>query len=105
MRLCRRRRVDHAADFGDFIRREAAAPGMLANDLLVACQIDAKGLVGSDIALDPLDVGAEFFQCRIRLLRGLAQSLALGAADRRQFALDDEFAHRSSLPRWRSIAT
>src|SRR5215471_7159769 len=36
------------------------------------------------------------FQCRIGLLRGLAQRLPLGTANRRQFALDDEFAHGSS---------
>src|ERR1700745_344855 len=91
------RRVDHPADFGDLVRREAAAPGVLTDDRLVLGKVNTKGFVIGDVALDPLDVGAELPEGRIRLLRGLAQSLPLGAADRWQFAFDDEFAHGSSL--------
>src|SRR6266404_5303617 len=72
--LRRRRRVDHAADLGDLVRRKAAAPGVLVNDRLVVGKVDAKGLIGSDVALDPLDVGTELLQGRVRLLRRLAQS-------------------------------
>src|SRR6516225_5897573 len=77
-RLDRGRRVDHPADFGDLVRREAAAPSVLMDDRLVFCEVDAKGLVGGDVALDPLDVGTEFLEGDVRLLRRLAQSLPLG---------------------------
>src|SRR6266404_5663766 len=97
--LRRRRRVDHAADLGDLVRRKAAQPGVLVNDRLVVSKIDAKGLIGSDVALDPLDVGTELLQGRVRLLRRLAQGLPFGAADRRQLAFDDELAHGFSFQR------
>src|SRR6266478_3804687 len=97
--LRRRRRVDHAADLGDLVRRKAAAPGVLVNDRLVVGKVDAKGLVGSDVALDPLDLGTELLQGRVRLLRRLAQSLPFGAVDRRQLAFDDELAHGFSFQR------
>src|SRR6516225_2610834 len=96
-RLGRGGRVDHPPDLGDLVGREAASPGVLLNDRLVLCEVDAKGLVVGDVALDPLDIGTELFEGRVRLLRGLSQGLPLGAADRRQFAFDDELAHGSSF--------
>jgi hypothetical protein len=69
---------------------------VLVNNLLIPSQINAKSLVVRDIAFDPLDVGPELLQGRVRFLRGLAQRLSLGAADSGQLAFDDEFAHRSS---------
>src|SRR5205823_2307223 len=104
LRCGRGRRIDHAANFGDLVRREAAAPGVLVNERLVLGKIDAKGFVSGDVAFDPLNVGAELLQGRVRLLRSLAQGSPFGAADCRQLALDDEFAHGSSLHKWRLIA-
>ena len=59
---------------------------MLLNDRLFLGEIDAERLVAGDIALDPLNVGAELLQRRVRFLRGLSQRLPLRAADRRQLA-------------------
>src|SRR4051812_20982988 len=55
-------RVDHLADFGDLGRRKAADLGVLADHALILGEIDAEGLVVSDVALDPLDVGADLAQ-------------------------------------------
>ena len=52
LRFGRGRRIDHPANFGDLVRREAAAPGVLVNERLVLGEIDAKGFVGGDVALD-----------------------------------------------------
>src|SRR5207237_2558345 len=90
--------VDHLANFGDLGRREAADLGVLFDDRLVLGEIDAEGLVGRDIALDPLDVGAQIAQHAIRFRRGALQLLALQAADRRDIPLDDEFAQWHGWP-------
>src|SRR5581483_667941 len=88
------RRVDHLAHLGDLGRRKAADLGVLPDDLLVPGKVDAKGLVRRDIALDPLDVGAELAQDAVRLGRRLAQLFALEAAHRGNLALDNELAQR-----------
>jgi len=85
-------RVDHLADFGDLGRRKAADLGVLFDDVLVFREIDAERLVGGDIALDPLDVGAELAQDVVRFCRRAAQLLAIEAAGCRNVAFDDEFA-------------
>src|SRR5690606_31107096 len=86
-------RVYGLADLGDLVGREAAQPRMFVDDLLVAGEVDAEGLVGGDVALDPLDVGAEFLERGVRLLgRGL-ERLALRTADGRKLAFDDKAAH------------
>src|ERR1700730_6024890 len=92
-RLRCRGRVDHPADFGDLVSRETAALGVLLDDRLVLCEVDAKGLVGGDVALDPLNIRAELLQRRVRFLRGVPEGLPFGAADRRKLAFDDELAH------------
>ena len=65
LRLGRCGWVDHAADFGDFVGREAAEAGVLADDRFVFGEVDAKGLVAGDVALDPLDVGTELLEGRV----------------------------------------
>ena len=62
LRRLLRRRVDHLAHFGDLGCGKAADLGVLANDRFVLGEIDAERLVVGDIALDPLDVGAELMQ-------------------------------------------
>src|SRR5205085_5019485 len=94
------RGIDHLADFGDLARREAADLGVFLDDRLILGEVDAEGLVGGDIAVDPLDVGAELAQYLVRFRRRAAKLLALEAADRRDVALDDEFAQSHvRLPR------
>src|SRR5439155_16139560 len=78
---------------GDLTRRKAAPLRVLVYQRFVFGEIDAESLIRRNVALDPLNVGAELLQGRVRLLRGLAQGLPLGAADRGQLALDDEFPH------------
>src|SRR4249920_3771427 len=62
LRRLLRRRVDHLAHFGDLGRGKSADLGVLADDGFVLGEIDAERLVVGDIALDPLDVGAELMQ-------------------------------------------
>ena len=54
-----RGRIDRLGDLGDLRRREAADLGVLADHRFILGEVDAEGLVGGDIALDPLYVGAE----------------------------------------------
>src|SRR3954447_15860764 len=85
-------RVDHLAHFGDPGRRKAADLGVLADDVLVFRQVDAERVVGGDIALDPLDVGAEIAQHAVRFGRRSPELLALQTACAGNVALDNEFA-------------
>src|SRR6266851_3931256 len=91
-------RVDHLADLGDLGGREAADLGVLFDDVLVLGEVDAERLVGRDIAVDPLDVGAELAQHLVRFRRRAAQLLALQAAGAGDVALDDEFAQGHVYP-------
>src|SRR6266536_1370582 len=52
-------RVNHFLHFGNLCSRKAADLGVFVNYRFVLSEIDAEGLVVSDVALDPLDVGAE----------------------------------------------
>src|SRR5579863_5781730 len=54
--------IDNAFYFRDRIGRETALPGVFANDLLVGCVVDAVDLVAGDVAVDPLNFGAELTQ-------------------------------------------
>src|SRR5271155_1740904 len=90
--------IDHLAHFGDLGRRKAADLGVLFDDVLVLREIDAERLVGRDIALDPLNIGAELAQDAVRFRRGALQLLAFEAAGAGNVALDDEFAQCHALP-------
>ncbi len=63
------RRVDHAADFGDLVGREAGEPGVLVDHRLVLGDVDAEGLVLGDVGLHPLDARAELGERRVGGLR------------------------------------
>ena len=65
---------------------------MLADDGLVLGEIDAEGLVVRDLALDPLDVGAELGKHFIRLGGSPPKLIAFEGADRRYVSLDYESA-------------
>src|ERR1700732_1469826 len=69
-------RIDHLAHLGDLAGREPADFGVLPDDRLIFGQIDAKGLVGRDIAFDPLDVGSKLLERRVGLRGRAAQLLA-----------------------------
>ena len=86
------RGIDHLPDLGDLGGGEAAHLGVLLDDVLVLRQIDAEGLVAGDVALLPLDVGAELLQDLVRLCRRAAQLFARECADGGDVAFDDEFA-------------
>src|SRR5712691_6058943 len=83
-------RIDHGANFGDLAGGKSADLRMLADDGFVLGEIDAKGLVGRDEALDPLDVGTELMQDLVGFRRRPAQLLALEAADLGNIPLDDK---------------
>src|SRR5579859_6303885 len=85
-------RIDHLAHFGDLGRRKAADLRMLLDDRLVLGEIDAKRLIGRDIALDPLDIGPELAQHAVGFAGSGAQLLALERAGSGDIAFDDEFA-------------
>ena len=57
---------------------------MLADDGFVLGEIHTEGLVVSDVALDPLDVGAELVQHLIRLGGSSPKLLPLKEADRKE---------------------
>src|SRR5262249_44529736 len=89
--------VDHLPHFGDLGRRKPAGLGVFADDLVVLGEVDAEGLVVGDIALDPLDVGAELMQHLIGLGGSAPQLVALEGADLGNVPLDDEPAQRHSV--------
>src|ERR1700693_1194440 len=92
------RRIDHLAHLGDLAGREPADFGGLTDDRLIFGQIDAKGLVGRNVAFDPLNVGAKLLERLVGLRGCSAQLVALERADLRNVPLDDKFSerHRSS---------
>src|SRR5262249_13484276 len=92
------RRVDHRAALGDLDRRKAADFGVFVVDVLVHRDGDGEGLVDRDMAVDPLDVGAELAQHFVRFRRRGAQLLALQRAGAEDIALDDEFAQGHPPP-------
>src|SRR6266511_3338760 len=83
-------RVNHFLHFGNLCSRKAADLGVFVNYRFVLSEIDAEGLVFSDVALDPLDVGAELVQHFIRLGRRPLQLLTLKGAERGDFSLNYE---------------
>src|SRR5712692_10470598 len=83
-------RIDHGADLGDLAGGKSADLRVLADDGFILGEIDAKGLVSGDEALDPLDVGTELMQRLVGFRRRPAQLLALQAADLGNIPLDDE---------------
>src|SRR5712692_2322937 len=92
-------RIDHLLHFSDLCRWKAADLSMLADDGLVPGEIHTEGLVVSDVALDPLDVGAELVQHLIRLGGSSPKLLPLKGADFGDVSLNDEPAQcHSYLP-------
>jgi hypothetical protein len=72
------RRIDHLPHLSDLRGRKATDLSVLSDDRLVLGEINAKSLIVSNIALDPLDVRTEPVQHLVRL-RGI-DDMALAAA-------------------------
>src|ERR1700722_2537903 len=66
---------------------------MFVNEGFVFGEIDAEGLVGSHITLDPLNVRSEFGKHGVRFLRCGAQFIAFGTADLGNIAFDNKASH------------
>src|ERR1700730_10280492 len=86
----RGRRIDHLLHFSDLCRWKATDLSVLADYRLVLGEIDAEGLAVSDIALDPLDVGAELAKHLIRLGGSAPQLLPLKAPNSWDFSFNHE---------------
>src|SRR5262249_21331343 len=85
----------HLSDLG---RRKTADLGVFADDSLVLGEIDAKGFVVGDVALDPLNVRTELMQDLVRFCRCPSQLFALEWNDFRDIPFDDELAQRHRSP-------
>ena len=60
----------------DLVGREAAAAGVLEEDVLVRRHVDAVDLVVGDVALQPADLGPEVADHLVGLLADVVQSSA-----------------------------
>src|SRR5271166_5834335 len=89
----RGRGIDDRSDLGNTIRREASLAGMFADELLVGRIVDAVDLVIGDIAVHPLNLGAEVLEYTARFLRDALQLFRRKLSGARQFALDHVFGH------------
>src|SRR5687767_15564149 len=74
-----RRRVDRGPDAGDAVCRKSAPARVLANQTFVRSVVHAIDLVARDVAVHPLDVGAEFAEHAAGFLRN---GLQIGGAGR-----------------------
>src|SRR5260370_1177201 len=87
--------VDHGADLGDTVGREAALPSVLTHELLAGGDVHAIDLVRGHEALHPLDLRPQPTQHGTRLL---GDGLELGLrqlARPRDLPLDDVLRHDS----------
>ena len=73
--LVTRRRVENSGHLGDLRRGEAAPLRVLANQILVFCQVDAEGLVRGGIGFQPLDARAALGEGPVGLLCRGAQGV------------------------------
>src|ERR1700722_5735431 len=85
--------VDDRSYLGDAIGREAALLGMGANGGLVRRDVDAVDLVVGDVAVQPLDLGAQLTQHSARRLRDGLQLGGRKLARIGDFALDHVLWH------------
>src|SRR5262249_41526553 len=79
--------VDHPGDRRDAVRREAAAAGVLVDDVLVGGDVDAVDLVVGDVALLPPDLRPEAREHLVRLLADGPQLVVAELPGTRQVAL------------------
>src|SRR5262245_1072129 len=86
----RRGWIDHALDRRDLSGRKSTDPCVFTDQLLARRQINAEQLVFCDVALDPLDIGAELLERLIRLDRRFLELSRIERTGLRDVALDDE---------------
>ena len=87
------RRVDHVADTGHAIGREAALFGVFAHQLFVRGDVDAINLFVGHEAFDPIDFRSEFREDTAGFLRDGVQLLRRALAGTGNFPFDDVFGY------------
>src|SRR6266446_38225 len=87
------RGIDHGGQAGDLVGREAAAAGVLQDDVRIRGDVDAVELVVGDVAVEPVDLGPQVGDDLVGLLRDRPQLLGGKAAGPRQVALDHKLRH------------
>src|SRR3954452_25293638 len=92
------RRIDHRRHQADALRREPTATGVLVDDVLVGCDVDAVDLVGRHVALDPPDLGAEAGDHLVGLGADVVQLLGRQLAGSGQWSFDHVLGHCRDPP-------
>src|ERR1700736_4637590 len=99
------RRVDHRPHPRDAVAGEATQAGVLADDRLVPCVVDAEDGVAGHVTVDPLHVGSEATQDVDGLLGNALQIFGGQVPGPGEGALDNELRHGwspvSGDPGWR----
>lgn len=85
--------VDGGADLGDLIGREAALFGVLEDGSFVGGDVDAVDFVVGNVAVKPLDLGAEVAENAAGSLGDGLELIGSELASARDFAFDHEFWH------------
>src|SRR5690606_20054003 len=91
------RRVDDPNDFVERVDRHADHLGLSPHELLALGEVDAVGLVATDVALDPLDRRPQLGEGLAGPDCGLAELARAGGADLRKVAFDDVSAKHHVL--------
>src|SRR5690606_29558779 len=91
-------RVDDLADDGHTVAREAAAPGVLPDDVRVLRLVDAVDLVPRDVAVQPAVRDAQRLDHAVRRLGYLPKLVLVQAGGPGYRPLDDELRHLRLLP-------
>lgn len=87
-------RVEEPAHGGDAIGRNAHAPGVFLDGLLVGREVDAVHFVAGYEAMEPLDLGSHFLQDVDRFLRDFPQLGFRQISRARDFAFDNKLGHK-----------
>src|SRR5262249_17836915 len=98
--LLARRRIDSGRDFRHTRDREAALRAVRADQVLTGRDVDAVKPVAGDVALEPLNPGAELAQHLVRLPRRRLQLLGRPGSDTGNLTLDHVLGHRQSSGEW-----
>src|SRR5262249_28717791 len=97
-RLTSRGWIDDDFDLVDAIRRKTAQIGVLSNQFLIARDVHAVHLIGSDEALHPLNARSDLFECLARPLGHRRQGVRRQVPCARHVPFDHEFWHDLSFP-------
>jgi|HubBroStandDraft_6_1064221.scaffolds.fasta_scaffold84844_2 hypothetical protein len=89
--------VDDGSDGSDGVGGESAFGRVAPDQLFARCDVDAEEFVGSDVGLDPLDLGAELSESGARGLRRGGELLGGELANVGDVAFDEKFRHFHSF--------